>query len=570
VAFDAQDRPRAQYKFVIPDASSVVILIRPREALSNEGVERLVTRIRRTVLEAHLAKVAVTITGGPALAAGLAGTVRSELPRLAILATGVVGILFLLTGSGPRGRRLVPLVCALIATGVTLSLFGLTGHPIALGMLALLPVLLGVGSDFPVYLARASSRRTVIVAGLASSASCASLWLSPVPFVRGLGVALALGILCSLTLGLCLMKRCDNHDARPRLAGRTTKPLPRRRAMIAAASLAALFGWLALPGLTVESDPDKVAQGVPALAQVKIAEQALGTSGEMDVVLRGPDVLSPTALAWQNRALAAIVTTYGDQVRLVASPATFLTFLGDHPTAAQITAGADLLPAYLLGAVVTPDRSQALTSYGVQLTDVAHQGKIFRDIQHVLPAPPSGYTTAITGLPVLAAQGYESLSANRFVSNLLGLALAGGVLLVGLPHRKDGLRALLASGLAIGWGLLILKVAGVPLTPLTTSLGSLTAAVGCEFVAVAAVARRQGNGLGERGVALAASSSTLGYLVLVASGLAIMRSFGLVLASSMVLAYAATQFVLRAFPVVDVMDQEPQAHRVDLVMETVV
>lgn len=549
VAFDGQGRPRAQYKFVIPDESSVVVLVRPRESLSNEGVERLVARTRDVVRAAKLPKVDMLVSGGPVLAAGLATTVRTEMPRLALLATILVGLLFLLAGRGTRCARLVPLVSALGATGLTLALFGLAGRPIALGMLALLPVLLGVGSDFPVYLARGSSRRTVIVAALASSASFASLALSPVPFVRGLGLALSVGVLLSLGLGLLLTRGADQAEGLGARGPSSPSPVLRHRwAVLAATALVAAGGWLVLPSLSVESNPDSIARGVPELQRAKVAERTLNTSGEVDVVLRGPDVLSPAALTWQNSALASVVSAHGDELRLVASPSTLFTFLGDKPTAAQITAGAALLPPYLLGVVVTSDRSQALTSYGVRLTDLVHQNQVFTQIKQGLPPPPSGYTASVTGLPVLAAEGYGALSSQRVGPNVLGLALAVLVLLVGLPRRSDAWRALLASSLAIGWGLLALRATGTPLTPLTASLGSLTAAVGCEFLVVAASAQRDGRPGVSRGVALAAATSSLGYLVLVASGLAVMRSFGLVLAVSMGLAYAATVLVLRLLP----------------------
>jgi predicted RND superfamily exporter protein len=547
VAFDGQDRPRAQYKFVIPTADSVVILVRPREALSNEGVDSLVARTRSIVSAAKLPKVDLLISGGPVLAAGLASTIRSELPRLALVATLLVGLLFLIFGTGRRPARMVPLLSALTATGLTLALFGLVGQPVALGMLALLPVLLGVGSDFPVYLARGSSRRTVIVAALASSVSFASLALSPVPFVRGLGVALSLGVLLSLSLGLLLARASAVEDlAAP---PRARHGLPHRKTLLAGAVVVAACGWALLPTLSVEGNPNSIAHGVPQLAQAQIAEQTLDTGGEVDVLLRGPDVLSPVALNWQNQALASVVTAHGDDLHLIASPSTLFTFLGSSPTAAEISAGTNLLPSYLLGVVVTSDHTKALTSYGVGLSDLGHQNQVYADITRNLPPLPDGYSAAVTGLPVLAAEGYDALSSARVWPNVLGLAMAALVLLVGLPKRTDMWRAVLSSALAIGWGLVALKLTDTHLTPLTASLGSLTAAVSCEFLVVAVSAQREGQPRRKRGVALAAATSATGYLVLALSTLGVMQSFGIVLAISMGLAYAATALVLQLLPV---------------------
>lgn len=106
------------------------------------------------------------------------------------------------SADGGVGRRLVPLALGLGAAVVTLAGFGLVGAPLSLGTLAFLPVMLGVGTDLPIQAAHPASTRTVLVAALAGAAGFAALALSPLPFVRHLGLALAAGVLVSALLAL--------------------------------------------------------------------------------------------------------------------------------------------------------------------------------------------------------------------------------------------------------------------------------------------------------------------------------------------------------------------------------
>jgi predicted RND superfamily exporter protein len=120
------------------------------------------------------------------------------------------------------------------------------------------------------------------------------------------------------------------------------------------------------------------------------------------------------------------------------------------------------------------------------------------------------------------------------------------VLLVGLRRRSDALRAVLAAALASGWGLVLAWGIGIPLTPLTIALGSLTTATACEFTVLLATDRR-GQRV-RRTVVVAALAATLGYLALAASGLAMIRDFGLVLAATVVLSLVAARLVVTVLP----------------------
>ncbi len=141
-------------------------------------------------------------------------------------------------------------------------------------------------------------------------------------------------------------------------------------------------------------------------------------------------------------------------------------------------------------------------------------------------------------------RGQELLSSERVLGNLLGISAAAAVLAVGLRRRGDALRALTAAALATGAGLFLLWVLGIPLSPITMGLGSLTAAVGCEFTVLLSEAARRGGRALRTPVLLAATTSAVGYLVLAASDLAVIRQFGVLLAGAVGLALAAAGVVV--------------------------
>lgn len=549
VVFNADGTPKPQWRFVVPDAETVAVLVRPRQGLDERGTAALVDSVRSAVDGARLDAERVTVTGVPVVASELSRQVQSEIPVLAGLAVVAVGACFVLVPWAPRRRRLLPVVIALIAIAATVAVFGWLGRPVSLGVLAFLSVLLGIGSYYPIYLAQQARRRVVVAVVLATAGGFATLMLSPLPFVRDLGMTLAVGVVVSAAVGSVLLgwvHRGDTtpeHDEPPADNG-PQRNLGVRATVVALAAVAAAGGWLALPSMPLDGSFHRFAAGVEALGDAERAESVLGASGELDIVLRGDDVLSPVALGWAKRAHDAVLAAHGDQLRPVLSPARLLSFLGREPSEAQIRAGVRLLPSYLTGAVFRSDGHMSVSSFGVHFDDLGRLQTLRDGILATLPEPPPGYRAEVTGLPMAAVRGNELISDHRILSNTSGIVAAGLVLALLLSRRRsDAGRAVLAAAIATGAGLGVLWLTGVALTPLTVTLGSLTAAVACEFTVVLAEARRRGNRALRRSVLLAMGASAAGYAVLAASGLPAIREFGILLAGSVVLSMASAWLV---------------------------
>lgn len=556
VVFDKEGEPRSTWRFVVPRAKAVALIIRPRDGMDQASTEDLVAATRRAVDAAGLDTTRVTVAGMPVMAAGLGQVMRREVPLLGGIALALIVACYVLLPWLPRRRhRLLPVAATLGSTALTLALFGWLDHPLSLGVVAFLPILLGTGSDFPAYLVRGADRRKVLVTALAAAVGFAALMVSAVPFVRDLGIALAVGVLFAVGITqLVLAVRPDWCS--PGLAVATPAPAashgpaatrPARAMALVSALAVAAIGWGSLPHLHLQTDPEQLAAGAPGLSDALYAEGVLGSAGEVDLLVRADDVTSPTSLAWMNEVQRTVVRTFGSRLRPIISAPLMLQFLGRDPSPQQIAAGLDQLPPYLRSAVVTDDGRQAVLTFGIGLGDVASQQKLLHQLRKALPTPPAGVELELAGLPVVSGRAYELVSSGRYLDALAGVAGAGLVLLVGLRRRSDAGRAVVAAVLSAGWGLAAALSLGADLSPLTVALGSLATATACEFTVLLGD-RSSARPAMRRAVLVAASAATAGYLALAVSGLAVIRDFGLFLAGTVLLSLLAATLVRFALP----------------------
>lgn len=551
VLFDAETlEARPQWRYLVPSPTSVAVLVRPRADLDADGTARLVDGVRKAVEGSDLDLAHSTVTGAPAIAAALADRGRAELPVLGAVAVGAVGLIFLVGGwTRRRSARLRPVAAALAGTAATLACFGWAGQPLSLGVVAFLPILLGIGSDFPLYLSRGGADRAVLTSAAAAVLGFGSLVLSPLPFVRELGIALAAGIVLTIAAALAIRWLLGPVPA-PDVAEESSIARPRRapgrgvRATVVGALVAtAALGWVAMAGLDVEAQPDELAAGLPELADAQHAEDLLGSSGEVSLVVRADDVTDPAVLAWSQQAQDRIVTDLGDRVHPVLSLADLLGFLGEDPTPEQVDAAVAVVPRYLSSAVLRTDRTEGLVVLAVEFDDVAGLGRLLDQVDAAVGTPPDGVEVDTVGLPVSAVRGLDLVGEGRLWVNLAGIGLAGLALVVGLRSRGDAVRAVLTVVVATGWVALLAAAMTGSLNPLTIALGSLVTATGCEFSVLLRRATDAGSRV--RAVATAAAAGTTGYLVLALSDLAVLRDFGLLLAGGVVCSFAAAFVVDR-------------------------
>ena len=575
VIFDKSGNPKPAWQFLIPAPNAVAILVRPREDLDQAGTDQLVQQAKATAAQAGLKTSRLTVSGTPTVFADLGHSVQREIPLLgAVALTLITGCYVLVPWTRRRRHRLVPIVSTVSSTIITLALFGWLGIKLSLGAITFLPILIGVGSDFPAYVIHGVPRRRILVAAGASAAGFASLGLSPLPFVRDLGLALGFGVLLAVCIAMLIRtfflsgvaEHSDDaeRDVSGDIDGAVTTPsgtsyatgspttpaiAGRTRALVLSGLLVvAAVGWVLLPKLDVQAQPEQLAAGLPSVIDAQHVESVMGSSGEIDVVLRGANVRTPQGLAWLRQAQNAIVLRYGDSLPPAISLPSLLNFLGPNPSQSELDAGLGLLPHYLTAAVINDDGNESVISLGISLQDLRNQQALLTGLQAALPPAPPGLTVQVVGLPVAAARGYELVSQHRYLANIAGILAAGLVLLLGLSRRSDALRAVLAAALATGWGLAGALLLHIPLNPLSLALGSLTTATACEFTILLSYASTHERRTLRRTVLVAALAAALGYLALTVSALAVLVQFGLLLAATVGLSLLAAAAVVWLLP----------------------
>ena len=535
--------PRPRWRQYLPSADSVAVYLRPRAGLDQAGTESLVAAVRSAVDKSAIAtKTNVTIAGAPVVSANLASRVGGEVPRLAITAFLVAaGVLLLVPWTRRRRDRLAPLLVMGAATAGTLSMFGWLDKPLSIGAATFLPIILGIGSYYPVYLARTSHRRVVLAVATSSCLAFTGLLLSPLPFVGELGLAVPVGLAQVVATSLLIAwarptrEGVDVADIADRRARALRIPPVIAAVLLVAVASGAALGWTDLKSAPLKTDPQELLAGLPALDDATHVQDLLGYSGEIDVRLVGPDVLTPAVLKWSQQAQEDIVTRMGDRVHPVLTIGDLLSFLGSGPSNEQVLAGVAALPPYIATAVLSSDADQALMSYGVSWDDVAADPHLMTQLEALLPPPPNGYRVVVSGLPVAAQRGYALVSAERYGPSAIALGAAALALVVLLPRRRDAVLAVVAAAIAAGLNVALMLALVGSLNPLTLPLGALTAAVGAEFTVLLLAAGRAADGGMRRAVLLAALLSLGGYGVLLTSSLPALRELGLALTASVAL-----------------------------------
>ena len=450
------------------------------------------------------------------------------------------------------------------------------------------------------------------VAMLATVAGFAVLALSPIPMVRGFGALLVAGVAIAFafatTAGLAALSMAGRPGAatQRRLPGGSALAGMRARTaaagarlsgwgrgalalsvgspgkVLAAAAVLAVAGWIAGTRTELVSDVRQLLPAsLPELRDVDELEEVTGQSGDVYVTVDAPDLTDPELIAWmsefEQRTLARhgyeaeVTSCQDDDVELCPGTTLATIFTGQQaPTRAQISSLLDLLPEYFSRAVVSreegSDAGTALIGFGIRVQPLDDQEALIDDIRAQLDPPgseldpPPGVEAEVVGLPVLAADANAALDGNRYVLTGVGLLVVALALLLVYRSFARALVPLIPIVLATGWSSLVVEAAGVPLNPMSATLGALVIAISTEFSVILAARfheeRAAGHPLGEAlrrtyahtGAAVAASGVTAiaGFAVLVFADARMLQDFGLVTVFDLGVALAGVMLVLPA------------------------
>jgi hypothetical protein len=472
--------------------------------------------------------------------------------------------------------------------------------------------------------ARAAATRggpLITGAALATAAGFLVLLLSPVPMIHGFAITVIVGIglalACALTAGLATLSRWSEPQpgvppplprvgdflartwdrlagSRPgRLTGRTAAraasgarrsgraalgfALDRPRNVLVAGLALAAIGWAADAQTEFVSDVRKlVPQDLRSLQDINQLERETGVSGEIDVMITGADLTEPHVISWmtafQKDVLEAHDWESGKTCREEKDPpklcpALSLTDLfretpGTGTDARSLLAA---VPPYFSQAVITSDRRTANLAFGIRLMPLDEQQAVIERIRDRLEGrggPPPGVHASVVGLPVLAAESNGKLASEwrRALMLLAGLAAVFLVLLLIRRRPQEAAIPLIPIAFATGWSSLILFLVGIPLNPMSATLGALVIAISTEFSVLLSARYRDERDSGaspeealeltyaSTGAAVLASGATAiaGFAALIASDVRMLQQFGIVTVIDLTVSLLGVMVVLPA------------------------
>jgi uncharacterized protein len=356
--------------------------------------------------------------------------------------------------------------------------------------------------------------------------------------------------------------------------------------VLAVAAVLAAIGWGVGTQIPVISDIRQLVPGnLPALQNVDELENATGVSGLTYVTVTAPDLKDPKVISWMHDFEQRVLERHGytSATQSCQSAGTEICpeislpdfIYGDSTTAPsrqQITTDLRLLPHYVAQAMVTTDPTTGkpgntgVITFGIKVMPFDQQKALIDDIRNQINPPgsandpPPGVSAEVLGLPVLAADANSSLSDSRYLVTIAGLLAVALVLIAVYRSARRALVPLIPIVFATGWSSLILWITGVPLNPMSATLGALVIAIATEFSVLLSARyyeeRAAGGSLGEAlrrafsrtGAAVTASGITAiaGFAVLVFTNIRMLRDFGLVTVFDLGVALLGVLLVLPA------------------------
>jgi len=298
VVFDATrgvNQPKARFSYLFPTSGAALIQVRLKPNLSSAQQASAISLIRSAVRMPRFRLGyggTYVVSGVPVVVSDLASTLTGSVVMLLVAALIVMALTLLIVF---RSRlRLLPLVIALAACGITFGLIALFGGKLTMASIAVLPILIGLAVDYAIQFqsrveeaggarlpaapaiarAAAAGAPTIATAALATATGFLVLQLSPIPMVRGFGALLVVGIAvalgCAFTAGAAAIALADREldVPRPRLPGLLGASLRGAGEIVA-------DGWA------------RIAPARPLLPRVQ-ARLGAGASGAVAAAVRNP------------------------------------------------------------------------------------------------------------------------------------------------------------------------------------------------------------------------------------------------------------------------------------------
>ncbi len=514
---DGQLRPELSGEF--PDTHHALMIARLKGNLTIDENSRVAGGLASQVASYRFDGVTTLVSGPPLLVKEINDKMKSALALMAVFAivimVAVLSIIF-------RARwRLLSLPAVLVGCVSAFGLMGFAGIPLTIVTISGLPILIGLGVDFAIQVHSRIEEETAItgsaeagvdralthvgpplaVAALAACIGFIVLHLSRVPMIRDFGSMLAVGAIIVFITSIALVssvvylreRQRIGEQPRPRarfeveriVGGLTSRAVGRLAPIALVAVVVAALGLYLNHKIPTQTDPEKF---VPAdssvLSDLHHLSAVVGSTSELDLLVaagEGRRVTDQAVLDWMADFEQRQRREHPELMQSISLASFTSSVTGAPPTTDSAKQALASAPAALRGSVVNADSTLAAITFAISDSTTLSGRKAITDAIERDAQPPPGVSVAPAGIAVVGTAAVDAISGNRDLMSLVAVGAIFATLLVVFRSPIKAVAPLLPVVLALGASAMLLYVAGIEYSPLTSISGPLIIAMGTEF-----------------------------------------------------------------------------------------
>ncbi|MFE6079072.1 RND family transporter [Paenibacillus sp. NPDC057886] len=594
--FDESGAPQKAVAQLLPEnGKSILFNIQLKSGLTLQEMSEATDQLEQIIKAHSIEQTHSLFSGIPAISKTIDDFISKDI--VTMLLTVIILMIIVLLLIFPVRWRLLSLPVVMIGMVWVFGLMGYMGMPLSIATMALLPILIGLGTDFALQFhnryeeelvkkedsskAMAAAVRhmapAVGIAVIIMAAGFLTLLFSEMPMIKDFGLMLAVGVCIMYAVGLFLLlpllilrdrkgiklrKGKAGNVVERALGGLAKYVIEHPKAMLIIPLIVAIAGFSVDHKLNVESNIEKLMpQKAPALVELNEIREVMGNTLTLDWMIEAQDVTRPEIIQWMDSFQKHAVT---DNPQITESSSIINAMSAIQPdvvTADSTTIGKilDQLPSEITAPYLSEDRGMAHIIFTIDNVSTQDQEMLLSRLEQYSNLP-DGVSANPVGIQVLQVKSLNGLTDSRHTSLFSGLiAILLGLFIV-YRSFKRAFFPILPIILVNGWSTALLFILGIDINPLTAVLGALVLGIGTEFTILfmERYLEEKANGLDKKaaivtamtkvGRAITASGLTVvgGFSALMFTNFEVVKLFGVTTVLDTLLCLLSTLIVLPA------------------------
>lgn len=521
ILLDQNGKVRSQFQQLLPqNGRNMLVLVNTTSASMNMVTDvQLRTDLHQALQQTHFGKTyRVRFGGQPLILGEVNNVVWHTMGELLIFA--VVLMIVVLAIIFKVRRRLLSLAFVLIGLIWTFGIMGWLGIPITIATMAVLPIVIGLGTDFGVqfhnryeeefkkshdyqaatYAAIPKIGPAVGVALIMMTLSFLTMIISKAPIMQQFGVTLAFGVISVYLVEFVMMYTINPLRDRHFKAKDAKLPKPSRVGGILAryanfvmnhavivlilGVLVAATGFWAETKIPTETSLIKlIPSNMSSLVQTKGIQRHAGSTTYLTYLVKADDVRQKDNLE-KIEQLGNQVNRKYKNVESVQSIATVYKEIDGSYAGSQSQINTQIanLPTTLTDTTISKNHHYAAIQFKVKRNLSSNQeNKLMKQINRQIAGKQGQLTISPAGSTMMQLVGVQNMTANHYLIIAAGLVIIFVTLLIVYRSIKVALSPLLPIVVVLGASPLTIWLRGGQYNPITIVLSSLVLGIGIEF-----------------------------------------------------------------------------------------